>query len=392
MLSSKIENIAISGTMEISAKTIELRSMGIDVIDLCVGESDFSTPDHIKQAGMEAITQNKTKYTLNTGIKELRSAIAEKFLKEYSAQCSVEEIIVSNGAKQAIYNALQVIINEGDEILIPAPYYVSYPHMVKLAGGIPIYIDTKSENLFKLTSNELMEHLSSKSKALILCNPCNPTGSVFEKDELNDLLQTAYENNLIVICDEIYEKLIYEPASFVSAASLGEKFKDNLIIINGVSKTYAMTGWRIGYAVAPKKFVHGMNKLQSHSTSNACTISQYAALAALTGPNDFIEEQRKTFEMRKNFVSKSLKEIPLVEFIEPYGAFYCFVNIKNLLANNSISNSKDFCLRLLEDAKVAAVPGTAFGAEGYIRISYAKSMEELREAFIRIKKFIQNLN
>ncbi|MBK8944892.1 MAG: pyridoxal phosphate-dependent aminotransferase [Ignavibacteriae bacterium] len=393
MISSRIDNITFSGTMEIAARTIELKSKGIDVIDLCVGEPDLPTPEHIKKAAFEAISANKTKYTLNTGIKELRTAIAGKYLKEYNAEYFPEEIIVSNGAKQSVFNVLQTIINNNDEVLIPKPFYVSYPHMVRLSGGVPIFIETKRSNNFNPTKEEIEKNISSKTKAIIICNPNNPTGSIFTKNELLDILNLAMEKNIFVIADEIYEKLIYNDAEFISVASLGAKYKNHIIIINGVSKTYAMTGWRIGYALAPKQIVNGMNKFQSHSTSNACTISQYAALTALTYSQVTVEEQRKIFEKRRNFICSTLSEMEIISFVEPSGAFYCFIDISNLIEKyTSIDNSKDFCLKLLHEANVATVPGIEFGLENYIRISYAKSMDELKEAFVRIKKFIQNLN
>lgn len=393
MISSRIDGITFSGTMEIAAKIIELKSKGNDVIDLCVGEPDLPTPEYIKNAAINAIAENKTRYTLNTGIKDLRAAIKEKFQKEYGANYTENEIIISNGAKQAVFNALQTIVENGDEVLIAKPYYVSYPHMVKLSGGVPVFIETKKSNNFKPTLSEIKSCLTDKSKVLIICNPDNPTGTILTKSELSELMEFAYENNLYILSDEIYEKLIYNDAEFVSAASLGEKYKDNLIIVNGVSKTYSMTGWRIGYAVAPKKIVEGMSKFQSHSTSNACTVSQYASLAALTSPQDTVEAQRKIFEERRNFIKDSLLEIEDISFIEPSGAFYYFIDISEIInKHSSIKNSRDFCLQLLDKSNVAAVPGIEFGMENYIRISYAKSMEELKEAFVRIKKFILQLN
>lgn len=392
MISTRIDNITFSGTMEIAAQTFELKSKGFNVIDLCVGEPDLPTPDYIKQAAFEAISSDKTKYTLNTGIKELRNAISEKYLKEFSAKYLPEEIIVSNGAKQSIFNVLQTIIETGDEVLIPKPFYVSYPHMVRLSGGIPIFIDTKRSNSFNPTKEEIEKNISSKTKAIIICNPNNPTGSVFSSNELMDILNIALEKNILVIADEIYEKLVYNNSEFISVSSFGEKYKNNIVIINGVSKTYAMTGWRIGYAIAPKYIVEGMNKFQSHSTSNACTISQYAALAALTHSQETVEDQRKIFEERCNFIKNSLMEIEDVTFVQPSGAFYYFIDISKLIEKySSINNSKDFCLKLLHNSYVATVPGIEFGLEGYIRISYAKSINELKEAFIRIKDFIQQL-
>ncbi|MEE9429516.1 MAG: pyridoxal phosphate-dependent aminotransferase, partial [Melioribacteraceae bacterium] len=280
MISQKINNIAFSGTMEIAAKTIEMQSEGIDVVNLCVGEPDLQTPEHIKEAAKIAISNNQTKYTSNTGLKELKIAIQKKYEREYKTKFNLDEIIISNGAKQSVYNAIQTVVNVNDEVIVPAPYYVSYIDMIKLARGIPKTISTSAKNDFKLTATELKENISSKTKAIILCNPSNPTGAVFTKNELTEIVEISLANNLIIISDEIYEKLIYSSSKFIGIASLGKKAIENSIIINGVSKSYSMTGWRIGYALANKEITEGMNKLQSHSTSAACTISQHAAIAA----------------------------------------------------------------------------------------------------------------
>ena len=392
MISKRVNDIAFSGTMNIAGKTIEMLSKGIDVINLCVGEPDLPTPEHIKQAGIDAINSNKTKYTLNTGIKELREAISQKFKSEYNAEYSIDEIIVSNGAKQSCYNAIQTIVGEGDEVLIPKPYYVSYPHMVKLAGGIPVFVETKKKNSFNPISDEIITNISKRTKLLILCNPSNPTGAVLNRDELKSLVQTAVDKNLMILCDEIYEKLIYDSFPFTGVAKLGKAFKENLIIVNGVSKTHSMTGWRIGYALSTRKIVQGMSKIQSHSTSAASSISQYAALAALSGSQNSVEEQRKIFEERKIFIENQLSEIEDLSYIKPKGAFYFFIDIKEVLEKSStIKNSTDFCNELLDKGKVATVPGIVFGVEGFIRISYAKSMEDLKIAMVRIKEFISDL-
>jgi aspartate aminotransferase len=389
MLSDKIENIALSGTMEISAKLLELRNKGIIAYDLCVGEPDLPTPDHIKDAAKKAIEENRTKYTINSGISELREAISNKFLREYGVKYNLGEIIVTSGAKQAVYNALQTIVTDGDEVLIPSPYYVSYPHMVRLAGGIPKFIETDLFDSFEIKTELLEISSNNKTRAIILCNPCNPTGVVYNRNQLEGLIEFSRERNLYILVDEIYEKLIYDSESFTSLASLANDYRDNIIIINGVSKAYSMTGWRIGYAVARNDIIVGMNKLQSHSTSHPCTISQYASVEALNSNQGFVEEQRSIFEERRNLVNEMLLEIDDIEFRKPNGAFYFFINIERILNKlNGINSSKEFCLKLLNESHVATVPGSVFGNEGYIRISYAKSISELEIAISKIKAAI----
>lgn len=389
MLSAKLDKIAFSQTMNISAKTIEMQNNGITVYNLCVGEPDLPTPEHIKLAGQKAIEENKTKYTVNSGIKELKEAIRDKYLKEYNAEYNLDEIIISNGAKQSVYNALQAVVSEGDEVILPLPYYVSYPDMIHLAGGITKYVTTEIENEFKLTAEELKNNITEHTKVVILCNPNNPSGSVYKREELTNLVEVASEHNLIILSDEIYEKLIYDSFEYASIATLWKKYKNNIILVNGVSKTYSMTGWRIGYTLAAKEIVSGMNRVQSHSTAHPCSISQYAAVVAINGDQACVENQRKIFEERKILVSKALKEIDLFSFIEPKGAFYFFVNIQKLIDKSSIvKNSNEFCNKLLDEWHVAAVPGSVFGMEGYIRITYAKSCEELSEAMRLLKKAV----
>lgn len=391
MLAPRINNVTLSGTMEIASKTTEMQSNGINVLNLCVGEPDLPTPDNIKEAAQKAILENKTKYTLNTGIVELRKAISDKFKKEYNSDYDIDEIIVSNGAKQSVYNALQTIISDEDEVLIPLPYYVSYPEMVKLAGGVPKFVTTQKSNSYKMTSEEFRVSINNRTKVLILCNPNNPTGSVYTKEELSVIVEIAAENNLIVISDEIYEKLIYSPAVFTSVTELGAQYKNSLIIINGVSKAYSMTGWRIGYAVANKEICKGMSRLQSHSTSGAGSISQYASLEALTGPQLSVENQRIIFEERRDLLINKLGEIDSLNLVYPDGAFYLFVGIQDVLEKSKIiNNSREFCLKLLNEGHVATVPGTVFGMEGYIRLSYSKSKEELLSAVEKIKESVKS--
>ena len=391
MLSKRLENIAFSQTMNIAAKTIEMQNNGITVYNLCVGEPDLPTPENIKLAGQKAIAENKTRYTVNSGIKELKQAIRNKYLNEYNADYSLDEIIISNGAKQAVYNTLQTVISEGEEVILPIPYYVSYPDMIHLAGGVTKFVSTKLENSFKITPEEFENSITNKTKAIIICNPNNPSGVVYTKGELEALLNLAAERNLIFISDEIYEKLIYDSFKFTSATEFDGKFKDNLVLINGVSKTYSMTGWRIGYTLSTKEIIGGMNRIQSHSTSHPSSISQYAAVEAINGNQSSVEEQRKIFEKRKNLVKDALNKIDLIDYVDPKGAFYFFVNIQKVIEKSSIiSNSSEFCVKLLDEAHVAAVAGSVFGMEGYIRITYAKSVEELSEALKRIKNAVES--
>lgn len=391
-VSSKIQSLELSGTIRISSKIHEMQNRGIKIIDLCVGEPDLPTEDHVKEAAKTAIDNNLTKYTLNNGITELRKAVQNKFLVEYNASYNLDEIIISNGAKQALYNSILSIINDGDEVIIPIPYYVSYPAMVKLAGGVPIYCQTSFKNNFKISSDEFNSVITPKTKAIILCNPCNPTGAVFSEKELISIAEIALKNNLFIISDEVYEKLIYGSAQFKSLASLNEEFKENSIIINGVSKAYAMTGWRIGYAAANKKIISAMNKIQSHSTNHPSTISQHAAVAALTWSQERVELQRKIFEERREYLTNFLSGIEEISFNNPDGAFYFFINVKNIIKRaKSIYDSESLCLMLIEKANVAFVPGNVFGMEGYIRISYSKSLEDIKEAMKRFKKFIDDI-
>ena len=391
MLSKRLENIAFSQTMNIAAKTIEMQNNGITVYNLCVGEPDLPTPENIKLAGQKSIAENKTRYTVNSGIKELKQAIRNKYLNEYNADYSLDEIIISNGAKQAVYNTLQTVISEGEEVILPIPYYVSYPDMIHLAGGVTKFVSTKLENSFKITPEEFENSITNKTKAIIICNPNNPSGVVYTKGELEALLNLAAERNLIFISDEIYEKLIYDSFKFTSATEFDGKFKDNLVLINGVSKTYSMTGWRIGYTLSTKEIIGGMNRIQSHSTSHPSSISQYAAVEAINGNQSSVEEQRKIFEKRKNLVKDALNKIDLIDYVDPKGAFYFFVNIQKVIEKSSIiSNSSEFCVKLLDEAHVAAVAGSVFGMEGYIRITYAKSVEELSEALKRIKNAVES--
>jgi aspartate/methionine/tyrosine aminotransferase len=394
-ISERISKIGTSPTLKITAKSIELRANGIDIINLSVGEPDFPTPDNIKKAAIQAINNNKTKYTNNAGIVELRDAITKKLYNDNGLKYGIDDIIVSTGAKQSLFNLISTVVNKGDEVIIPAPYWVSYPQMVILAEGTPVILQTKEENDFKISIPQLEQSISDKTKVLILCNPSNPTGTAYNKNELMEIADILKGKDILIISDEIYEKLVYDNFNFTSFASLSNEVKEKTVIINGVSKAYAMTGWRIGFAAGPKNLITGMKKIQSHSTSNACSISQYAALEAFSGPQDSINKTRDEFEKRRNFFCEGLNVIDGIFTFKPKGAFYIFPNVKKVFGKTygqfKIENSYDLSMYLLDKAQVAVVPGSAFGAEGYLRISYAASMETLKEGLNRIETALKNL-
>lgn len=395
MLSERVKNLDISPSMKIAAKAIMLKAEGADVVDLSVGEPDFDTPARIKEAAINAIHNNLTRYTLNQGIIPLREAIARKLKKENQLDYKISDIIVSNGAKHSIFNVVQSIIGPGDEAIIPAPYWVSYPEMVSLAGGRPVILPTKEANGFKLTSQDLKNAITAGSKAMILCNPSNPTGAAYSKQELDELREIIEAAGLFVISDEVYEKLVYEDFEFISFASLSESIKQKTIIVNGVSKAFAMTGWRIGYAAGPKWIIDGANKIQSHSTSNASTISQYAAVEALNGPQFEISKMKAEFQRRRNYILRKFESMPGITCQKPDGAFYVFPNISSYVGKKYkkiyIRNSYGLASYLLNEANVVTIPGAAYGMENYIRLSYANSMDQIEEGMDRIEKALSQL-
>jgi aspartate/methionine/tyrosine aminotransferase len=395
MLSDRIQKIGFSPTLKISARATAMKAEGIDVIDLSVGEPDFPTPDNVKSAGKQAIDENFTKYTVNDGILPLRKAVARKLKEENGLEYEPDEIIVSTGAKNCIYNFCMAVLDGGEEAIIPAPYWVSYPQMVNLAGGTPVIIQTREENGFRITPDELSAAISPSTKTLILNNPCNPTGAGYTKEELLKLAEVVEDEGIFVVADEIYEKLVYDGFDFVSFASLGKKIKEQSVIVNGVSKAYSMTGWRIGYAAGPKEYIMAMSKVQSHNTSNASSVSQKAALEALTGPQHEISRMRSEFQIRRNYMIGRLRGIPGVSCYEPRGAFYLFPNISSYFKKEyegmQIRNSYGMAYYLLKHAHVAVVPGESFGSEGYIRLSYATSMKNIEEAMNRISAALARL-
>jgi aspartate aminotransferase len=392
-LSKKALSISPSSTLAIDAKFKSMKAKGIDVVGFGAGEPDFDTPAHIKEAAIKAINEGFTKYTPASGMPQLREAVCRKFKRDNGLDYSPEQIVVSNGAKHSLVNAFMAICDPGDEVIIPAPFWVSYPEMVKMADGVPVFLNTSEENNFKFTVEDLKKAITAKTRALVLNSPSNPTGMVYSREELKEIAEVAVQNNIYIISDEIYEKLIYDGMEHTSIATFGDEIKDLTIIINGVSKTYAMTGWRIGYTASNAKIAKVMGNIQSHATSNPNSIAQVAAIAALDGPQDDIEVMRKAFIERRDYMVDRINSIEGLSCSKPQGAFYVMMNIKSLLGKEFygrvITNSDEFADVLLEKANVALVPGSGFGAEEYVRWSYATSMQNIVEGLNRIEKFIK---
>jgi len=395
MISEKVNQIGISPTLKITAKAKAMKAEGIDIIDLSVGEPDFPTPDNVKAAGIAAIEKNFTKYTENEGIPALIKATIERFKEDYGLSYKPDEIIVSTGAKSSLFHLIQALVNEDEEVIIPSPYWVTYPQAITLAKGKALIIPTKEENQFLLTPDQLKSAISPATKALILNNPSNPTGAAYRKHELEALAEIVRQEDIYVIADEIYGKLVYDDFKFTSFASLGEDIKKKTVIINGVSKSYSMTGWRIGYAAGPAEIINGMAKIQSHTTSNPCSISQMASLEALSGPQHEVSRMASEFQRRRNYALMRLQTIPQISCFKPKGAFYLFPNFSSYYEKEAngiqIRNSYGMAYYLLKEAKVAVVPGDAFGADDYIRISYATSMENLGKGMDRIIQALSKL-
>ncbi len=393
-LSNRLNRLAPSATLAMSQKSSEMKAQGIDVINMSVGEPDFMTPDHIKEAGKKAIDDNFSKYSPVPGYPALKEAISTKLKKENNLDYSTKEIIVGTGGKQGVCNTIMALIDEGDEVIIPAPYWVSYPQMVKLAGGEPVIIRAGFEQEFKITPEQLEEAITPKTKMLVLCSPSNPTGSVYSQEELNELAKVILKHeNLFVLSDEIYEHINYVGYSASIASYPG--MKERVVICNGVSKAYAMTGWRLGWVAAPEWIVKGINKLQGQYTSGTSSVSQMAAVAAYNGSQQCVEDMRQAFERRRNLIVKLAKEIPGFEVNVPQGAFYLFPKISNFFGKSdgerTINNSTDFALYLLEVGHVATVGGDAFGDPDCFRMSYATSDENIVEALRRIKEVVSKL-
>ena len=388
MFSKRIEVLEPSMTIEISTKARELKAAGKNVISFSAGEPDFDTPTKIKEAAIDAINHGFTRYTAVAGIPELLDAIAAKLERDNGLKYSRDQIIVSNGAKQSLFNITQALLDEGDEVIIPAPYWVTYPELVKFAGAKPVIVDTDERNGFKMTAAELEDAITEKTKMIILTSPSNPTGSVYSQEELERLAKVLEGTDIWVVSDEMYEKLVFDGAKFVSTASISEDMFKRTITVNGLSKSVAMTGWRMGYlASADKKLVKKMISLQSQSTSNINSITQKASIVALDGTvDDDIERMREAFEVRANEAVKLFNAIDGISVLRPQGAFYLFVNIKDITMD-----SMQFCKDLLEDYGVAVVPGIGFGSEGYFRFSFATDQVTIREGIRRIEKFVKKL-
>ncbi len=393
IVSNSLKRIKPSPTIAVTSKAREMRAAGKDVIGLGAGEPDFDTPDNIKEAAIEAIKKGDTKYTAVDGTPKLKKAIQGKFKRENNLSYELDQISVGTGGKQVLYNVFMATLNPGDEVIIPAPYWVSYPDMVLLAGGTPKIVKCSEENEFKITPTELKKAIGKKTKWLIINSPSNPTGSCYTKKEIEELSKILKDNkHVFILSDDIYEHITYDNFKFFTIAQI-ESLKDRTLTMNGVSKSYSMTGWRIGYGAGPQDIIKAVAKIQSQSTTNPSSISQAAAVEALNGTQDFIKTRSDSFKERRDFVVKTLNSINGLSCLKPSGAFYVFPNCKKLLGDKTkLKTDKEFVEKLLEKAEVAVVQGSAFGLDGYFRISYATSMENLKKALDRIKSFCESLN
>ncbi|MFZ2356288.1 MAG: pyridoxal phosphate-dependent aminotransferase [Candidatus Omnitrophota bacterium] len=385
-LAERLKKVNPSSTLGITSKAKKLKAEGVDVVSLAAGEPDFDTPDFIKDAAIEAIKSGFTKYTPTTGILELKNAICEKFKKDNSLEYNPNQIVVSCGAKHSIFNTLFVLINKTDEVLIPSPYWVSYPEMVWLCEGTPRFIPTLPQDKFKVKINEIEKYISAKTKVLILNSPSNPTGCVYTKDELKEIAKICVAKKIFVISDEIYEKIIFDPAKHISIASSSKEIFDLTITINGLSKSHSMTGWRIGYLAGPADIIENISKFQDHSTSNPASISQKAALAALKAGDDFSKSMACEFQKRRDYCYSRLKAIKKINPVFPEGAFYIFSDI-----SKTKLDSLTFAERLLDQARVAVIPGDSFGRNDFIRISFATNLEQLKKGMDRIEEWVNKL-
>ena len=389
-LAKRVQALTPSTTLAITAKAKELKAQGLDIIGLGAGEPDFNTPQHIIDEATASMNAGQTKYTPSAGLPKLKEAIAAKLLRDQQLEYKPSEIIVASGAKHALYILFQAILDEGDEVIIPTPYWVSYPEQVKLADGNPVYIEGKESNSFKITPEQLEAAITEKTKAVIINSPSNPTGMLYTADELQQIGEICLKHDILIVSDEIYEKLVYGDHKHVSIAQLSPELKKQTVIINGVSKSHSMTGWRIGYACGEEPLIKAMTNLASHSTSNPTTTAQYGAIAAYNGPQEPVEEMRQAFEERLNIIYDKLVAIPGISCIKPQGAFYLFPNVKEAALATGYSNVDEFVKGLLEEALVAVIPGSGFGADDNIRLSYATSLDLLEKAVDRISSFVRS--
>jgi len=395
-LSKRAGQISPSATLSITAQAKKMKAEGIDVVDFGAGEPDFDTPVHIKEATKQALDQGFTKYTPTSGIKELKEAICQKFKRDNLLEYSSEEILVSCGAKHSLFNAIMVLCDEGDEVILPSPFWLSYPEMIKFAGSKPVILKTTKASDFKIEPKALSKAITPKTKLLILNSPSNPTGSVYTREQLQAIAKILIKANIFCISDEIYEKIIYDDQEHVSIASLGEQIKKLVIVINGVSKSYSMTGFRIGYAAAEREIIQAMGNLQDHSTSNPTSIAQVAAVAALSGPQEQTTNMLKEFKQRRDYIVERLNRINNISCLKPQGAFYVFVDVSKILGKTyngrMLVDSVLLSEMLLSYAKVAVVPGKVFGADEYLRFSYATSIQNITKGLNRIEEFINKIS
>ncbi len=395
MLSKRADLLKPSPTLAIAAKEKALKAQGLDIAGFGAGEPDFDTPEHIKKAGIKAINENFTRYTPASGIDSLKDAVIEKFIKDNGLSYKRDEIVISCGGKHTLYNLFQAILQEGDEVLIPVPYWVSYPPMVELAGAKPVFVETHENEDYQLTGDMLKKYVNKNTRAIILNYPSNPVGSIFSRENLEQIGKIAVENNFYIISDEIYEKLTFDEYTHVSIASIDKSIKEKTILCHGISKTYAMTGWRIGFAAGSADIIKAMGNIQSQSTSNPASIAQIAAVAALTGPQDSIVAMVKEFKKRRDYLVAELRSIKGITCYNPRGAFYVFPNFNIIMGkkykDRLIENSSVWTEILLESFHTAVVPGVEFGAEGYIRLSFATSMDIIEKGVARIKEAVASL-
>ncbi len=391
-ISEKAKKISPSPTLAIDARYKEMKKEGIPVVGFGAGEPDFDTPENVKQAGIQAINDNFTRYTPASGTLELKRAICRKIKRDTGLDYDVSNIAVSNGGKHALSNVFICICDPGDEVILPAPYWVSYPEMIKIADAVPVYIDTTEENEFKFTPDQLRAAITPKTRALVLNTPSNPTGMLYTKSELEEIAKICVEHNIYVVFDEIYEKLAYE-GEHVNIATLGDDIRKLTIIVNGMAKAYCMTGWRIGYIAAEPEIAKAVSNIQSHMTSNPCSIAQAASVEALDGDQSVIDDMRREYISRRDYMVKRINSIDGVSCLNPHGAFYIFMNVRDSLGKEHygkmINTANEFCADVLDKAQVAMVPSEGFGIDGYVRLSYATSMENIKTGLDRLEKYLK---